>query len=98
DAGYWFSLDSGQTFPFRGTRITIPTLTEVLRHFPSLLFTVEIKQTDPPIEEQVIAVVRDCGRAADVLLASEHDQVLARARPLAPKIRATRRETDVGDE
>ena len=97
DAGYWFSLDGGQTFPFRGTSITIPTLTEVLRHFPSLLFTVEIKQTDRPIEAQVIAVVRDCGRAADVILASEHDQVLARARPLAPEIATSFTSGEVAD-
>lgn len=86
DAGYWFSLDDGQTFPFRGTGVTIPTLAEVLREFPQIRFTVEIKQIDPPIEEQVVAVIRACGRADDVILASEHDQVLARAGSLAPEM------------
>jgi glycerophosphoryl diester phosphodiesterase len=86
DAGYRFSLDGGQTFPFRATGVTIPTLAEVLRACPSLKFTVEIKQAEPPIEEQVIAAVRDCSRAEDVILASEHDQVLARVRALAPEI------------
>src|SRR5262245_326124 len=86
DAGYWFSLDEGKTFPFRTAGITIPVLAEILTAFPSLKFTIEIKQKDPPIEEQVVAVVCACGRTEDVILASEHDQVLARIRFLAPEI------------
>jgi glycerophosphoryl diester phosphodiesterase len=86
DAGYWFSLDNGQSYPFRATGVAIPLLVEVLRSFPQLKFTVEIKQNDPPIEEQVIAVVRNSGRTEGVILASEHDRVLARVRDLAPEI------------
>ena len=41
----------------------IPSLREVLEGFPQVRFTVEIKPSDPPIEEPVIAVVKDCGRA-----------------------------------
>jgi len=85
DAGYWFSADS-QQFPFRAGGVRIPTLAEVLRGFPQLQFTVEIKQAEPPIEERVVAVVHDCGRAQEVILASEHDRILARARALAPDI------------
>jgi glycerophosphoryl diester phosphodiesterase len=86
DAGYCFSRDNGQSYPFRATGVTIPLLTEVFHSFPHLKFTVEIKQSDPPIEEQVIAVVRNSGRTAAVILASEHDPVLARVRDLAPEI------------
>ena len=86
DAGYYFSSDSGQTFPFRAAEVKIPTLTEVLEQFPTLHFTIEIKQTDPPIEELVLATVRACGREDHVVLASEHDAVLARVRALAPEI------------
>lgn len=86
DAGYRFSPDGGYTFPFRATGVIIPTLAEVLRGFPSLKLTVEIKQTEPAIAEQVIAVVRECERAGEVILASEHDRVLAQVRPLAPEI------------
>jgi glycerophosphoryl diester phosphodiesterase len=86
DAGYWFSADDGHQFPFRAAGVRIPTLAEVLRRSPALRFTVEIKQVEPPIEELVIAVVRDCGRAEDVILASEHDRVITQVRELAPEI------------
>jgi glycerophosphoryl diester phosphodiesterase len=86
DAGYRFSLDGGQTFPFRDTGVKISPLVEVLCHCPELRFTIEIKQTDPPIEELVIAAVRACDRAHEVILASEHDQVLSRVRTLAPDL------------
>ena len=86
DAGYHFSVDGGQAFPFRGTGVKIPTLVEVLEQFSTLHFTIEIKQTDPPIEERVIAAVRSCGRERQVIIASEHDAVLARVRTLTPDI------------
>lgn len=86
DAGYRFSPDDGKTLPFRASDVIIPSLKEVLSSFPNVKFTVEIKQSAPPIEEQVIAVVRDCGKADDVIIASEHDAVLARVRNLASDI------------
>lgn len=86
DAGYRFSPDDGKTLPFRASDVIIPSLKEVLSSFPNLKFTVEIKQLEPSIEEQVIAVVRDCGKADDVSLASEHDAVLVLVRELAPDI------------
>lgn len=86
DAGYHFTPDAGKTFPFRGQGVTISPLTEVLRSFPHIRFTVEIKQKEPPIEEQVIAVVQECGVADTVVLASEHDAVVTRVRSLAPTI------------
>lgn len=86
DAGYRFSPDGGQTRPFRASDVVIPSLEEVLSGFPQVRFTVEIKQSAPPIEEAVIAVVNACGRAGDVVLASKEDAVLARVRKLAPDI------------
>src|SRR5262249_20456221 len=97
DAGYWFSADDGQQFPFRAAGVRLPTLAEVLREFSQLQFTVEIKQTEPPIEERVIAVVRDCGRVAEVSLASEHDRVLSRVRTLAPDIATSFAAGEVAD-
>jgi glycerophosphoryl diester phosphodiesterase len=86
DAGYHFSSDGGRTYPFRGQEVTVPTLEEVLNACPGLKFVIEIKQTEPPIEEGVIAVVRQCRREEEVLLASEHNGVMAQVRRLAPEL------------
>lgn len=55
DAGYRFTPDDGQTFPFRGEGITIPTMEEVLARFPDLWINVDIKQH----ESHVVALFCD---------------------------------------
>lgn len=46
DAGARFTPDRGATWPYRGRRITIPTLDEVLRAFPTTPLLVEIKASE----------------------------------------------------
>jgi glycerophosphoryl diester phosphodiesterase len=46
DAGYDWSNDNGNTFPYRGMGITIPTLAEVFEAFPGYHMTIEIKTTE----------------------------------------------------
>ncbi len=85
DAGYAFS-PGGNGFPFRAQGITVPTLQDVLETFPETRCNIEIKQENPPIEEQVVHTVRGCGADDRVLIASEKDTVLARLRPLCGAI------------
>ncbi|MCB9749583.1 MAG: glycerophosphodiester phosphodiesterase [Myxococcales bacterium] len=49
DAGYWWSPDGGETFPFRGQGITIPTLAEALALGPEIRFNLEMKPRTPAI-------------------------------------------------
>lgn len=86
DAGYHFTPDDGQTFPYRGQGVTIPTLEEVLTAFPDMRVNIEIKQTDPPMEAAVKGVIDRAGAQDRVLVGSEHDDVLDRFRALAPAI------------
>jgi glycerophosphoryl diester phosphodiesterase len=86
DAGATFSADGGQTYPFRGRGIVVPTLEELLNAFPDALFNIEIKQESPAIEDNTLQVIRAAGRADAVLLAAESDTVMARLRPLCPDI------------
>jgi glycerophosphoryl diester phosphodiesterase len=46
DAGYRFTPDGGQTFPFRGRGVRIPTLREVLAELPGARVNVELKTGD----------------------------------------------------
>ncbi len=48
DVGYGYTADHGQSYPFRGQGIgMMPTLDEVLTHFPDREFLIHIKSNDP---------------------------------------------------
>ncbi|MBN2427609.1 MAG: glycerophosphodiester phosphodiesterase [Deltaproteobacteria bacterium] len=80
DAGFGFSMDGGQTFPFRGQGITIPSLEEVLTAFPKAFFTIEIKDDSPGIEMVLFDSIRRSGREDAVLIGSGLDEVMPRIR------------------
>jgi glycerophosphoryl diester phosphodiesterase len=47
DVGYGYTADNGKTYPFRGKGIGLmPTLNEVLTHFPDKEFLINIKSDD----------------------------------------------------
>jgi glycerophosphoryl diester phosphodiesterase len=55
DIGYGYTADQGRTFPFRGKGTNLmPSLTEVLAHFPDKAFLIDIKSSDP-YEGQLLA-------------------------------------------
>lgn len=70
DAGHGFSPDGGQTFPFRGQGMRVPTLAEALRTAPDHPFILEIKQSDPPMVDAVMEVLRDESALDRVILAA----------------------------
>ena len=48
DVGYGYTADNGKTYPFRGKGVgKMPTLNEVLTHFPNKEFLIHIKSNDP---------------------------------------------------
>lgn len=59
DAGYLFSVDGGQTFPFRGQKIAVPTLREVFDALPDVTFNIEPKQQTPSIIKPLCALIRE---------------------------------------
>ncbi|HYD47615.1 MAG TPA: glycerophosphodiester phosphodiesterase [Terriglobales bacterium] len=82
DAGYQFSRGGGD-YPYRGQGIRIPLLAEVLAAFPGVPCNMEIKQGDPPIVEEVLAVIRRAGASDRMLLAAEHDSIMTSIRAAA---------------
>jgi glycerophosphoryl diester phosphodiesterase len=69
DAGSRFSTDRGRTFPYRGKKLVIPTLVEVLRAFPLMPFLIELKEVEA--QEAVHHVVTDEGATLRCVLASD---------------------------
>lgn len=68
DAGYLFTPDAGESFPFRARGIGVPTLLEVLVAFPGLRINIEIK--DGRVQERVWETIREADAADRVLIAA----------------------------
>lgn len=86
DAGYRFTLDGGQTYPWRGQDVFIPTIDEVLAEFPGATLLIEFKQSTPELIEKVVAAVDEHGARGRVMFASFHDVAVQQARQLAPDV------------
>lgn len=86
DAGYWYKTEGKNEFPYRGKGIKIPTLKEVFEIFPNLKFNIEVKQKNPPIEEDVINLIREAGFKDKVILGSSKISVSKKLKKLAPEI------------
>jgi glycerophosphoryl diester phosphodiesterase len=76
DAGYRFSPDGGQTFPFRGKGVTVPTLAEVVQAFPDICLNVDIKQREPPMIEALVTFIEELGAHDRILVGCFHDRML----------------------
>jgi glycerophosphoryl diester phosphodiesterase len=75
DAGYRFSPDGGETFPFRGKGVTIPTLEEALALHPDLNLNVEIKPKDPAVVHALWHFIEQHGVHDRLLVAAAEDSV-----------------------
>jgi glycerophosphoryl diester phosphodiesterase len=87
DAGYRFTADRGQTFPYRGQGITIPTLDEVIAAAPAHRFLIEIKGGEGAVDA-VVKVIREAQAESRFLLASINPMHMHRLREVAPEIGA----------
>lgn len=95
DAGYRFTPDNGQTYPYRGQGITIPTLREVFAEFPDQRINIEIKQFEPPIEGRLAVLIEEMGMADKVLAVSEDEATIRRFRGLASEVATAAAENEV---
>ena len=63
DIGYGYTADNGKTFPFRGKGIGLmPSLDEVLTHFPDQSLLIHIKSDDPEEGKQLAQVLARSAR------------------------------------
>jgi glycerophosphoryl diester phosphodiesterase len=83
DAGDSFSPDGGQTFPYRGRGVRIPTLAEVYEEFPNTCVNADIKEARPGAEKAVLRVIQDAAAEGRTLVASTDHAVLRRFRKVS---------------
>ena len=58
DAAYKWTNDEGQTFPFRGQGIQVPTLNGLFEKYPDMRYLIEIKLTKNPIDKPFCNLIR----------------------------------------
>ncbi len=85
DAGYRFTRDHGQSYPYRGKGITVPTLAEALAAAPGHPFLFEMKEGEG-IADATIKIIREAKAQPRVLLASIDPECMRRVRETAPEI------------
>jgi len=76
DAAYEFTADEGETYPYRGQGVQIPTLQEVLEAFPDVSMSIEAKQIEPPLVAELTAEIEAFQRIDSVMLTSFDDATL----------------------
>lgn len=86
DAGHNFTKDEGQTFPFRGQGITIPTLAEVFEKFPDLWINVDIKQQEPSMIRPFCNLIREYKMADRMCVGSFHNGTVQAFRRACPEV------------
>lgn len=86
DAGYHFTQDGGETFPYRGMGLVVPSLEEVLDRYPDTAVNIEIKQREPSLVDGLVDLVRQYEFEDKMIGASFSDEVLAELRAAAPEI------------
>ena len=95
DAGYHWTEDDGQSFPYRGQGIVVPTLNEVFALFPEMAMNIEIKQVEPSIAESLCQMIRAYGMEEKVLVASFKAEAIKEFRRACPEILTTTVENEV---
>jgi glycerophosphoryl diester phosphodiesterase len=95
DAGYMWSSDDGQTFPYRGQGIAVPTLEEVFAALPATPMNIEIKPAEPAVAVPLCQLIRDHGMQDRVLVASFHEQAIQAFRDECPEVATTASQNQV---
>jgi glycerophosphoryl diester phosphodiesterase len=85
DAGHRFRAPDG-SYPHRGRGVRIPTLAELLEAIPEVPLNIEVKQGEPAIEAEVVAILDRYRARERALLTAERAPLLARIRAAAPGV------------
>ena len=95
DAGYYWSADDGQTYPYRGQGIGVPTLEELFVAFPNRRMNIEIKQREPSIVESFCRLLTEYGMSDKVLVASFHPETMTEFRQNCPGVATSMTESEI---
>lgn len=87
DAGYdWSPERTGESFPYRGRGLTIPTLQEVFETFPDTRLNVEIKDAELITAHDLCDLIETFGREDKTLVVSFYDAQTKAFRERCPAV------------
>ena len=87
DAGYRWTPDDGQTYPYRGQGITVATVEELFQAFPDMPMNIEIKLVESqPVAEPFCQLIRQYNMQDKVLVASFHQDAMDEFRATCPEV------------
>ena len=94
DAGWSFAAtgsdtSAGDSHPYRGRNVTIPTFESILDEFPTTLLSVDLKDESLDIVEPVCGLLRDHRRFNDVFVGSNSDEQILEFRRQCPDVRTS---------
>lgn len=76
DAGHEFSLDDGESFPFRGIGLNLLTLDELFDFFPDVNFNIEIKANNKELSEKLWETIYGYQLQDQIVVASQHSKAM----------------------
>ena len=85
DAGYDFTYEHGETHPYRGKGVVIPTLEEVYQEFPDVPLNIEIKEDQKGIEQKLWEVIEEAEAEDHTLVVAKKTSVIRRFREVSGK-------------
>ncbi len=94
DAGYRWSRDNGQTFPYRGQGITYTSVEGVFKAFPQMRFYMDMKQSEPPIYAAFCQLIRQYHMEERVVAASFSRANTTAFRKLCPEVATSADQTE----
>ncbi|MCP4106224.1 MAG: glycerophosphodiester phosphodiesterase [Desulfobacteraceae bacterium] len=86
DAGYLFTKDDGDTYPYRGTGLEFLTLTEMTDLFPGVRLEVEMKANDDDLAEALWEVIQTFHLQGSIVVVSQHTGVINHFRDIADDV------------
>lgn len=86
DAGYVFSPDGGQSYPYRDQGVRIAALDALLESFPDAWVAIEIKQSQPPMLDEFLDVIDRHNAADRIVVASFDDLTIQTLRTERPEL------------
>ncbi|MCA9972798.1 MAG: glycerophosphodiester phosphodiesterase [Anaerolineales bacterium] len=86
DAGAYWTADDGQTYPYRGQGIQVPSLEEIFQAYPDMPMNIEIKQATPSIVEPFCRLLRQYEMTDQVLVPTFHEETILEMRAACPEV------------